>query len=110
TPTSPGSLAVSHGGGTVYVTGYSYDATGHSDYATVAYNAATGATLWGKRYKGLPNGYDNAAAVAVSPGGGTVYVTGVQRWGHLGPGLPHGRLRCRHRRHAVGQALPRPPP
>src|SRR5262249_41774506 len=69
----------------VYVTGYSYDATGHSDYATVAYNAATGATLWGKRYKGLPNGYDDAAALAVSPGGGTVYVAGASDGAPPGP-------------------------
>src|SRR5262249_22087895 len=84
-PAAPAGGPVSPGGGGVYVPGTSHDATGHSDYATVAYNAATGATLWGKRYNGPAGGYDNATSVAVSPGGGTVYVTGDSAGATSGP-------------------------
>ncbi len=71
-------IAVSPSGGTVFVTGASYggSATGYN-YATIAYNAVTGAQLWVQRYNGPGNGYDEATSVAVNPGGGTVYVTGV---------------------------------
>jgi len=73
---SASSVAVSPGGGTVFVTGGSSGSTGFSDYATVAYSAATGARLWVKRYNGPGNSYDDAFSVAVSPGGGRVFVTG----------------------------------
>jgi hypothetical protein len=70
-------LAVSPGGETVFVTGFSHGATSDDDYVTIAYNAATGATRWLRRYNGPGNSVDQAYAVAVSPGGGTVYITGA---------------------------------
>jgi WD40 repeat protein len=73
------SLAVSPDGATVYVTGVSggeSDGVSSYDYATIAYNAATGNPLWVARYNGPGNGDDKASSVVVSPSGGTVFVTG----------------------------------
>ncbi len=77
------SVAVSPDGGAVFVTGQSKGATpatDSSDYLTAAYNAATGAQLWTARYIGSGT-YDYATAVAVSPDGATVFVTGSSEQG-----------------------------
>jgi len=79
----PSAVAVSPDGTTVFVTGKSLMANGQNDYATVAYNAANGQQLWAKGYNGPLNNDDEATAVAVSPAGGTVYVTGSS-WGKVG--------------------------
>ena len=79
----PSAVAVSPDGKTVFVTGKSLMANGQNDYATVAYNAANGQQLWAKGYNGPLNNDDEATAVAVSPSGGTVYVTGTS-WGKVG--------------------------
>jgi DNA-binding beta-propeller fold protein YncE len=72
-------MAMSPDGSMVFVTGSSNGsgAYAYSDYATVAYDSATGMERWTKRYNGLANVYDYASSVAVSPNGTRVFVTGV---------------------------------
>ncbi|HLQ62831.1 MAG TPA: hypothetical protein VK131_13300, partial [Candidatus Acidoferrales bacterium] len=77
------SVAVSPGGGTVFVTGYSQGTTS-DEYATVAYDAATSAQLWVSRYDGPASLGAEANSVAVSPGGGAVFVTGSSDGGSNG--------------------------
>ena len=72
----PYAMAVSPDGGTVFVTGSSEPPGTAGVYVTLAYNAATGAKLWQKTYKGLSIGAEASHAVAVSPDGSTVYITG----------------------------------
>jgi hypothetical protein len=63
----------------VSVTGKAFTTARGFGYATVAYNAATGAQLWAKSHVGALAGAPSAAAysVAVSPNGGTAYATGL---------------------------------
>ena len=78
------SLAMDPRGGKVFVTGYSYNRLQDSDYATVAYGAGNGHVLWVKRYDGpAADDYDGAVAVAVSPDGSAVYVTGAAYQGTM---------------------------
>lgn len=83
-PTDAGqSLAVSRDGVTVFVTGGSKGAAAGHDYATVAYDASTGARRWVNRYSG-GGGDSSATSVAVSPAGVTVFVTGSSSGGATG--------------------------
>jgi WD40 repeat protein len=72
----PVALVVSPDGTKVFVSGGSYGATGTlKDYATVAYNASTGAPLWTQRYDGNFQ-HDYATALAVSRDSTMAFVTG----------------------------------
>ena len=67
-------LAVSPDGTRVFVGGRSEGMTG-SNYLTVAYDQRTGAKLWTRRTSG---GTDELHAIAVSPSGSMLYVTGTR--------------------------------
>jgi DNA-binding beta-propeller fold protein YncE len=69
-------LAVSPDGSRVYVTGDSESSVTSFDYATIAYNAATGATVWLRRYNGPASQSDSAVALALNRAGTRLYVTG----------------------------------
>jgi DNA-binding beta-propeller fold protein YncE len=71
------SVAVSPDGSTVYVTGTAAYPHQSSKFATLAYNAATGATNWLRRYPGDQSGLGEGRSVAVSPDGSAVFVTGL---------------------------------
>src|SRR5207244_13065331 len=47
-----------------------------SDFLTVAYDASTGRVLWQRIYDGPDHLRDEATAIAVSPDGSKVFVTG----------------------------------
>ncbi len=70
-------IAVSVDGSAVFVTGPSEGSRTNQDYATVAYDPATGAELWSVRYDGPASREDEPVAIALSPGSDSVYVTGV---------------------------------
>ncbi len=75
-------LAMSPDGTKVFVTGPSERAPGNSDYATVAYDVASGAQLWVARYDGPFDSVDYPTAIASSPDGSEVYVTGYSQLGN----------------------------
>jgi len=68
---------VSPGGNRVFVTGQVQSKTANAQYGTVAYNAATGARLWARRYAGM-----GATSIAVSPDLAKVYVTGESHFNY----------------------------
>ena len=70
------SLAVSPDGTTVFVTGSSAGPMTHADHATIAYDATTGDRIWVQRFDGARGVNDGANAIAVSPDGTAVFVTG----------------------------------
>jgi hypothetical protein len=73
----PSEMAIGPDGGTVFITGattYGPD----RDYGTIAYDASDGTTRWAARYAGPYNGDAVGQAIAVSPDGGRVFVTGLE--------------------------------
>lgn len=83
----PYAHALSPDGRRIYVTGRSQGtASGFDgDYATVAYDTATGARLWVARFSTPGTIFETGADVAVSPDGSRVYVTGGSApWGDAG--------------------------
>jgi TolB-like protein len=68
--------AVSPDGSTVFVTGGSLTTSENHDIATFAYAASTGTKEWEARY-GDVDTFDVASAIAVSPDGSKVFVTGT---------------------------------
>jgi hypothetical protein len=68
-------IAVSPDSSAVFVTGMFPGASGTSAAITIGYAAATGAPLWSRQYRG-PEGNTAGNAVAVSPDGSRVFVTG----------------------------------
>jgi hypothetical protein len=70
------SVAASPDGATVFVTGSSMDSDYVTDFATVAYDAATGHELWSARYAGPDGRFDIATSIGVDPSGTIVVVTG----------------------------------
>lgn len=79
-------MAVSPDGSHVFVTGtVEYPSAAQAPYfATLAYDTTTGKWLWGARYLGHAGPLLQASAIAVSPDGSTVFVTGVTP----SPGVP----------------------
>jgi hypothetical protein len=70
----PAAIAVSPRSSAVFITGTSLGGQG-SVFATVAYAAGSGATLWARRYD-RPDGLNAATSVAVQQNGRRVFVTG----------------------------------
>jgi hypothetical protein len=73
----PDAVAVSPDGSVLYVTGN--ETLGKvRDFVTIAYQAATGSVLWTSRLAGLGLPYNEPTAIAVSPDGSEVFVTGKE--------------------------------
>jgi WD40 repeat protein len=79
----PVAVETSPDGSKVFVTGYSNGRSGKTNYVTIAYAAGTGRTEWLRSYDGHGlGGRDEAVAMAVSPTGSGVFVTGRSVGGH----------------------------
>jgi hypothetical protein len=70
-------ISVGPDGAEVFVTGSAGTPMGDQGYVTLAYDAATGSTLWNSSYQGVAEEYGQAADMGISPDGSLVYVTGT---------------------------------
>jgi WD40 repeat protein len=73
----PEGMVASPDGSTVFVTGYSVLPDYSTDFATIAYDARTGAQRWVAGYDDPSNSDDSPLAIAASPDGSSVFVTGL---------------------------------
>ena len=80
--TAAAALAVSPDGATAYVTGTAAAASGSDFWVTNAYTTASGAKLWQGNYNGRI--HNDAAGIAVSPDGSSLFVTGSSVYGGTG--------------------------
>lgn len=76
------SAAASPDGSAVYITGGAYNGypvggATDSQLLTAAFRTSDGGLLWSAHWDGRPDGTDNGKAIAVSPDGSQVYVSGV---------------------------------
>src|SRR5262245_31464716 len=83
-------IAVSPDGTKLFVTGSS-GCLGLEDYATIAYDTASGLELWVSRYNAPAGDPDEAFALVVSPDGTKVFVTG-RSFGVLGEGRDYATV------------------
>ena len=69
-------------GGSVVASGKCDDGVDSgADFATVAYDASTGASVWVHRYNGTGNDFDVARSLVLSPDGTKLFVTGTSDGG-----------------------------
>jgi hypothetical protein len=68
------------------VTGFSAGNSSGRDCTTVAYRTATGAQVWAKRLTGPGNRTDSGRAIATSPDGSQVIITGLVTPGRISEG------------------------
>ena len=71
------SVSTTPDGSKVLVTGNSSGVTTAEDFATLAYDATTGAKQWTARYAGYGEGRDFGVSTAVTPDGTTLVVAGT---------------------------------
>lgn len=76
--------AVAASPGVVFVTGESWGGRTGYDYLTTAFDALTGERLWAASYAGAANANDYPRAIAVTPDGRTVLVTGESNRAGMG--------------------------
>src|SRR3989338_2761057 len=69
-------IKASPDGNKIFVAGSSGGMGTSWDYATIAYDATTGAQIWASRYNGYLNSSDEVRALTISPDGAKVFATG----------------------------------
>lgn len=70
-------VAFNPNGAKAFVAGQTASGAHGTDLLVLAYNATTGSRLWTAKYDGPGHGNDSGTALATSPDGNTVYVTGA---------------------------------